>query len=69
MTQHDFRNAWIEAGKRLATDAQALVRCPVCGKANLVVRDVPIENYEKFERIMQCPNCESRNILLMTTKQ
>jgi hypothetical protein len=36
---------------------------------NLGVREIQIEGCEKFERIVQCPNCASRHISLMTTKQ
>jgi predicted RNA-binding Zn-ribbon protein involved in translation (DUF1610 family) len=61
--------AWITAGKVLGIDPAASVLCPVCGKANLVVQDiVDKKNSNKFERIMSCPNCGSRNILLMSKK-
>ena len=68
MTQPYVTKAWIAAGKRLAVDPTAAVSCPVCGKADLIVQDIPIEGSDKFERIMRCPNCEVRNILLMTRK-
>ncbi len=68
MRQPDVTKAWIEAGKLLAVDPTTPVPCPVCGQGNLVVQDVEIEGSNKFERIMSCPNCGARNILLMTRK-
>jgi hypothetical protein len=68
LRQPDVTKARIEAGKRLAIDPTVVVPCPVCGNANLVVQDVPIEGSKKFERIMRCLACGSQNILLMTRK-
>lgn len=68
MRQQDTRKAWIEAAKILGTDPTGLVPCPVCREANLAVQDVHVEGSNKFERIMQCPSCGSRTIMLMTRK-
>jgi predicted RNA-binding Zn-ribbon protein involved in translation (DUF1610 family) len=68
MTVSSITTRWIAAGKILATDPAAPVPCPVCGDENLAVEDIPIEGSEKFERIMRCPNCGSRNILLLNKK-
>jgi hypothetical protein len=62
------RTRWIAAGKILATDPAALVPCPVCGDENLAAEDIAIEGSEKFERIMRCPKCDSRSILLLNKK-
>jgi hypothetical protein len=60
--------AWIAAGKILAIDPDAVIDCPEHHDGTLVVQDIPIANTKKFERIMRCPNCGARNILLMTKK-
>jgi Zn finger protein HypA/HybF involved in hydrogenase expression len=65
----ELAKAWVEAGKVLGADPSAIVPCPVCKHANLVVQDVHVEGSKKFEWIMQCPHCDSRNILLMTKKE
>ena len=68
MKEPNVTMAWTNAGKVLGTDPTALVLCPVCEKANLIVQDVADNSSNKFERIMSCPNCGSRNILLMSKK-
>jgi len=68
MKEPEITKAWIAAGKLIAANPTAVVACPVCGKENLIVEDIPINNTKKFERVMRCPNCGSRNILLMTKK-
>ncbi len=65
MKEPEITKKWIAAGKILAVDPTAKVRCPVCGEADLIATDVPVEGGKKFERIMRCPNCGARNILLM----
>jgi hypothetical protein len=40
---------------------------PVCGTANLAVQDVEMDG-NRFELIMQCPDCGKINILLMIRK-
>jgi hypothetical protein len=65
----DESRRWLEAGKALATDPAAVVKCPVCQEGNLTVRDVPIAGTLKFERIMRCQNCGAFNVLLMNKKQ
>lgn len=64
----NVRKAWLEAGKILGTDPSAAVPCPVCGKATLIVQDVPIPNSNKFERILRCPDCNAGNAMLMIRK-
>jgi predicted RNA-binding Zn-ribbon protein involved in translation (DUF1610 family) len=59
--------AWIAAGIALGTDPKALVVCPVCENENIIVQDIPDKNSSQFERIMSCPNCGARNILLMNS--
>ena len=68
MKEPDITMAWIAAGKLIAADPNAVVVCPAHRDGNLIVEDIPINNSEKFERIMRCPNCGARNILLMTKK-
>ena len=66
MTSPSVTTKWVEAGKALAVDSHRQIMCPVNADAFLVVTDVSIEGSNKFERIMECPNCGARNILLMT---
>jgi hypothetical protein len=65
MKEDKSTKAWIQAGRILGTDPTLKVNCPVCGLATLVVTDITVKGTDKFERIMRCPNCGSRNILLM----
>ena len=65
MREPDITTKWLAAGKALAANGSLSVPCPVCEQASLVVTDIPIEGTKKFERIMSCPNCGARNILLM----
>lgn len=62
------KDKWVVAGKLLAADSSASVPCPVCEQVNLIVTDIAIEGTNKFERVMSCPRCGARNILLMTKK-
>jgi DNA-directed RNA polymerase subunit RPC12/RpoP len=58
---------WVAAAIALANDPSARVRCPVCEGADLTVRDIyPTPDADKFERYMECPHCQARNIILMT---
>lgn len=68
LKEPEVRTQWIEAGKILAVDSTAAVNCPVCRMANLVVVDSPIAGLNRFERTMFCPNCHSKNILLLNRK-
>lgn len=56
---------WIEAGKILASNSTGKVPCPECGNHFLMVQDVPIEYANKIERIISCPSCFAKNIILM----
>ncbi|HVJ54888.1 MAG TPA: hypothetical protein VM689_20680 [Aliidongia sp.] len=69
MKEPDITARWIAAGKALAADPTTKVPCPVCGEADLTVKDIPIQGSNKFERVMECPNCHARNVLLMTAPQ
>ena len=66
MKEPEITRKWIAAAKLLAVDPSAKVACPVCEQEYLTVLDVPMEGTRKFDRYMICPNCQSRNILLMT---
>lgn len=68
MKQPEITKRWIEAGKILAADPAAKVRCPACDDDFLVVTDIPIEGTAKFERLLSCPRCHSKNVLLMNKK-
>ncbi len=65
MTVTNVAGKWIEAGKRLASDAGCEVLCPVNQDAILAVTDIPIAGSDKFERIMECPKCGAKNVLLL----
>ena len=54
---------WIDAGKTLAVDPQAVVKCPDCGKAELTIFDTPT-GASHVERHMRCPKCGAYNALL-----
>lgn len=56
--------AWIQAGKILAENPAAQVRCPEKGDGFLTVHDVAAST-ERFERHLVCDVCGARNILLM----
>ena len=63
---HDHGKTWVEAGKAIAADAKAQVRCPVCAEAILEVWDTPWEAEPKrWERHMRCPACGGYNSLRM----
>ena len=55
------RERWIEAGKTLAEDPAALVECPRCGNARLIVTDAAIDGV--IERHMRCRKCGAYNAL------
>lgn len=55
---------WIEAGKILAADATAEVRCPRCVKGDLQVQDVQIG--DRIERHLRCPKCGGYNAILLS---
>jgi hypothetical protein len=55
---------WIQAGKVIASDPNAKVKCPRFEDDFLVVEDVPNPRTpEELERIMKCPKCGAMNIL------
>jgi DNA-directed RNA polymerase subunit RPC12/RpoP len=55
---------WIEAGKALARDPAARVKCPRCEKGALTLRE-----YEAFEgakeRVIRCDKCGARQFMRM----
>jgi formate dehydrogenase maturation protein FdhE len=53
---------WMEAGKALAIDPTARVKCPICGAADLVVGDITEGAWT--ERFMRCPVCGVWNAIL-----
>ncbi|MFD2057897.1 hypothetical protein ACFSQT_33870 [Mesorhizobium calcicola] len=57
------RERWIEAGKVLAVNPDAIVRCPDCGEADLDVLNTKA-GATHFERHMRCPKCGAYNALL-----
>jgi DNA-directed RNA polymerase subunit RPC12/RpoP len=63
---NEISRRWVEAGKILAADPSAKVRCPQCGGGVLEVEDVgnPV-NSDEFERYLRCPICGARNVLRM----
>lgn len=55
---------WVEAGRILASDPAAKVKCPNCEASDLVVTDVVSEaDPTLVERVLECPSCGERNIL------
>lgn len=61
---------WIEAGKILAVDKTALVRCPERDDGTLMVHDVVVASDPSvMERHLVCDACGARNILLMRGRQ
>ena len=55
---------WIEAGKLIAKNRDALVLCPLCQSANLRVEDVHVVGDQSLiERYMTCPSCNAQNSL------
>ena len=61
---------WIEAGKILAADKTALVRCPEHDDGTLTVHDVVLPSDPgKIERYLVCGTCGARNIILMRAPQ
>jgi hypothetical protein len=68
MKEPEISKRWLAAGKALALDPTIMIPCPVCEKENLIVQDIAINNSNKFERILSCPNCGAGNILLLNKK-
>lgn len=53
---------WIEAGKLIASSSAALVDCPRCGNAKLLVTDTAASDDPTLvERHMRCPRCGAYN--------
>ncbi|RKH93222.1 hypothetical protein D7Y04_41260 [Corallococcus sp. AB038B] len=58
--------AWIQAGKILAENPGAQVRCPEKADGFLTVHDeVSSTDPTRFERYLVCDVCGARNIILM----
>ena len=57
---------WIEAAKLLEKDSTKIVKCPVCDKGILIVKDEEIPNHpDKFDRYLICNNCGNSNVITM----
>jgi hypothetical protein len=57
---------WLEAGKTLAVDPSARVRCPEKDDGFLTVNDVPFPgDPSTVERYLVCETCGARNVLRM----
>jgi hypothetical protein len=56
---------WIEAGKILAQDPSALVRCPERNDGTLHVHDEITPDGKMMERYLICETCGAQNIILM----
>ena len=55
---------WIEAGRLLAENPAALVRCPACDREFLQIQDRrSVENPSVVEREMRCSSCGAHNYL------
>ncbi|MBN9681372.1 MULTISPECIES: hypothetical protein [unclassified Corallococcus] len=58
--------AWIQAGKILAVNPDAQVRCPEKGDGFLTVHDETAPTTPtRFERYLVCDVCGARNVMLM----
>ncbi|RKG76653.1 hypothetical protein D7W79_17325 [Corallococcus exercitus] len=58
--------AWIHAGKILAENPAAQVRCPEKGDGFLAVHDEAFpRDATRFERYLVCDVCGARNVMLM----
>ncbi|MHA7627169.1 hypothetical protein [Corallococcus sp. M7] len=58
--------AWIQAGKILAENPDAQVRCPEKADGFLSVQDVTAPtDPTRFERYLVCDVCGARNVMLM----
>jgi len=60
---------WIEAGKILASDPSATVRCPERDDGVLRVRDQMAPDGKMMERYLFCDTCGARNVLRMRVSQ
>jgi hypothetical protein len=60
---------WVEAGKALAIDSSARIRCPERDDGVLQVRDVPTPDGTMMERYMTCDTCGAQNVILMRAKR
>jgi len=55
---------WIEVGKILSQYPNRELKCPVCNKGILEVKDISSKsNPELCERIMRCPTCGAWNTM------
>ena len=57
------RELWVKAAILLSKNPKAKVLCPECQIGYLIVRDEPIEGWDKIDRYMICDNCGEFNIL------
>jgi len=56
---------WVEAGKVLAADPTAIVRCPERDDGVLRVHDELAPSGDVMERYLVCETCGARNVLRM----
>jgi hypothetical protein len=62
----EITKKWINAGKILEKDKNAIVKCPVCEIGYLQVKDEKINNYPgKIDRYLICSNCGEWNVITM----
>jgi len=58
---------WIEVGKRLATDPNAVVGCPECDDGVLLAEDVVFtSDPTRMERLITCSKCGAKNAIRMS---
>ena len=55
---------WANAGIMLGNNPEAVVACRECGIDALKVKDIVIDGWDHFERIIYCEHCGARNFLL-----
>jgi hypothetical protein len=60
---------WLEAGRILAADPAAVVRCPERDDGVLQVHDEVAPGGDTIERYMVCEACGARNILRIGVKR
>jgi hypothetical protein len=59
---------WVEAGKILAVDPSAVVRCPERDDGVLRVHDELAPSGDTMERYLICETCGARNMMLKRVK-
>jgi predicted RNA-binding Zn-ribbon protein involved in translation (DUF1610 family) len=55
------RPSWVDVAVIIGRDPNALLLCPECGEANLLVQDV--ECAYGMERYVECPKCKAYNVM------